>query len=130
MSRRKCTARAKLKATSQEEQIYPWKQHFDNLLGKLSKVTDEPTMKIISNQLDIKLDQFRQEELNFLLRKIKNRKAAGLDKYRQKYRRQGNSTRFCSDTATPNITRTIDRWTKGCIHPFPKKGDLRTAKIC
>ena len=23
---------------------------------------------------------------------------------------------------------TIDRWTKGCILPFPKKGDLRIAK--
>ena len=35
--------------------------------------------KIISNQLDIKLAQFTPEELNSVLRKIKNRKAAGLD---------------------------------------------------
>ena len=32
MSRRKSTARAKLKATSQEERIYQWRQHFKNLL--------------------------------------------------------------------------------------------------
>ena len=36
-------------------------------------------MKIISNQLNIKLGQFTQEELDSVLRKIKNRKAAGLD---------------------------------------------------
>ena len=27
-----------------------------------------------------------------------------------------------------NNQNTIDRWTKGCILPFPKKGDLRITK--
>ena len=79
VSRRKSTAKAKLKATSQEERIHLWKQHFDNLLGNSLKVTDKPITKIISNQLDIKLGQFTQK-LDLVLRKIKNRKAAGLDK--------------------------------------------------
>ena len=92
MSRRKSTARAKLKAASQER-IHLWKQHFENLLGKPPKVTDDPFTKIICNQLDIKLGQFTLEELE-----IKNRKAA------EKYRRQGNLTRYCSDTVTPYIT--------------------------
>ena len=35
--------------------------------------------KIISKQLDIKLGPFIQEELDSVLRKIKNGKAAGLD---------------------------------------------------
>ena len=39
LSRRKSTAKAKLKVTSQEERIHEWKQHFDNLLGKPPKVT-------------------------------------------------------------------------------------------
>ena len=73
MSRRKSTARAKLKVASQEEKIHLWKQHFKNLLGKHPKVTDKPISKIISNQLDIKLGQFTQEEFEFVLRKIKNR---------------------------------------------------------
>ena len=77
MSRRKNTAKAKLKATSQEERIHLWKQHIENLLRKPLKVTHEPITKIISNQLDIKLGQFTQEKLNSVLRKIK--KAAGLD---------------------------------------------------
>ena len=36
-------------------------------------------MKIINNQLDIKLGQFTLEELDIVLTKVKNRKAAGLD---------------------------------------------------
>ena len=36
-------------------------------------------MKIIDNQLDIKLGQFTQEELDVVRTKIKNRKAAGFD---------------------------------------------------
>ena len=59
--------------------MHQWKQHFKNLLGNSPKVMDEPIMKIISNQLDIKLGQFMQEELNVVQRKIKNRQVAGLD---------------------------------------------------
>ena len=45
---------------------------------KSPKVTDEITMKIISNPLNTKLGQFMQD-LDVVLRKIKNRKAAELD---------------------------------------------------
>ena len=79
MSRRKSTAKDKLNATNQQERIKLWKQHFENLLGNPPKVTHEPITKIISKQLDIKLGPFTLEELNSVLRKIKNRKAAGLD---------------------------------------------------
>ena len=80
VSRRKSSAKAKLKATNQQERIKLWKQHFKNLLGNPPKVTHEPITRIISKQLDIKLGLFTQEELDSVLRKIKNRKAAGLDK--------------------------------------------------
>ena len=79
VSRRESTAKAKLKATNQQERIKLWKQHFENLLGNPPKVTHEPNMRIISKQLDIKLEPFTLEELNSVLRKILNRKAAGLD---------------------------------------------------
>ena len=69
MSRRKSTAKAKLKATSQEEWIQLWK-HFENLLGNPPKVSHEPITRIINKQLDIKLGQFMQEELDSVLRKI------------------------------------------------------------
>ena len=61
-----------------EERIQLWK-HFENLLGKRPIVTHEPFIRIINKQLDIKVGQFTQEELDSVLRKVKNRKAAGLD---------------------------------------------------
>ena len=67
MSRRK--SNAKLKAISQQERIHMWKQHFKNLLGKLLKVVHEPITKSISNQLDIKLGQFTQEEFYLKIKK-------------------------------------------------------------
>ena len=73
VSRRNSTAKAKLKATRQQDQIHLWKQHFENLLGNPPEVTYEPIKRIISKQLDIKL------ELDPVLRKIKNRKATGLN---------------------------------------------------
>ena len=69
-------AKGKLKATSQE-QIQLWK-HFKNLLRNPPKVTHELIPRFVSKQLDIKLRQFMQE-LDSVLRKIKNRKAAGFD---------------------------------------------------
>ena len=79
VSRRKSTAKAKLKATSQQDQIHLWKQHFKTLLGNPPEVTHETITRIISKQLDIKLGLFTQEELDSILRKMKNGKAAGLD---------------------------------------------------
>ena len=79
LSGRKSTAKAKLKAANQQERIKMWKQHFENLLTNPPNVMQEPITRIISQQLDIKLGPFTKEELDLVLRKIKNRKAAGLD---------------------------------------------------
>ena len=78
VSGRKSTAKAKLKAANQQERIKLWK-HFENLLANPPNVTQELITRIISKQLDIKLGPFTKEELDLVLRKIKNRKAAGLD---------------------------------------------------
>ena len=48
VSRRQSTAKAKLKATNQQERIKLWKQHFENLLGNPPKVTHEPINRIIN----------------------------------------------------------------------------------
>ena len=48
VSRRKSTAKAKLKATNQQERIKLWKQHFENLQGNPPKVTYKPLTRIIS----------------------------------------------------------------------------------
>ena len=86
-------------------------------------------MRIITKQLDIKLGQFTQEELDSVLRKIKNRKAAGLDEIPPEIwkTRQLNGILLWHCNAIYN-QNTIDGWSNGCILSFPKKGDLRLAK--
>ena len=129
MSRRKSTTKAKLKAANQLERIKLWKQYFENLLGNPLKVTYEPITTIISKQLDIKLVPFTREELDSVLKKIKNQKAAGLDEIPPEVwkTRQFDDIllRHCNAVYNQNPN---DRWMKGCILPFPKKGDLGLAK--
>ena len=128
VSRRKITVKAKLKATNQQERIKLGKQNFENLQGNSPKATHEPITRIISKQLDIKLGPFTQE-INSVLRKIKNRKAARLDEIRTEVwkTRQFDDIllRHCYAVYNQN---PIDRWMKGCILLFPKKADLRLAK--
>ena len=50
VSRRKSTAKAKLKAANQQERIKLWKQHFENLLANPPNVMQEPITRIISKQ--------------------------------------------------------------------------------
>ena len=129
VSRRKSTAKAKLKAANQHERIKLWKQHFENLLANPLNVKQELTTRIISKQLDIKLGPFTKEELDLVLRKIINRKAAGLDEIPPEVwkTRQFDDIllRHCNAVYNQN---PIDRWMKECILPFPKKGDLGLAK--
>ena len=129
VSRRKSSARAKLKTTSQEERIYLEKQHFKNLLRKSPKVTDEAITKIISYQLDTKLGQFTQEELDLGLRNIKNRKATALDKIHPNVWKTREFDdillRYCNAEYNQN---TVDRGTNGRILLFSKKSDLEITK--
>ena len=69
VSKRKSTAKAKLKAANQQGRIKLWKQHFENLIGNQPKVTHETITRIVSKQLDIKLGPFTQEELDSVLEK-------------------------------------------------------------
>ena len=128
MSRRKSTAKAKLKATSQQDRIHLWKQHFENLLGNPPEVTHEPIMRIISKQLDIKLGPFTQAKLDSVLRKIKNRKAARSDESVEVLKTKEFDyilLRHCNTVYNQN---PIDRWLKGCILPFPKISDFGFSK--
>ena len=69
VSKRKSTSRTKLRAASQEEWLYMWKEHFKNLLEKSLKVTVKPITKIVNYQLDIKLGLFTQA-LDIVLTKL------------------------------------------------------------
>ena len=129
VSRIKSAAKAKLKAANKQERIKLWKQLFENLLGNPPKVTHEPITRIICKQLDIKLGLITEEEFDSVLRKIKNRKAARLDEIPPEVwkTRQFDDILFRHCNAVYN-KNPIDRWMKGCILPFPKKGDIGLAK--
>ena len=106
-----------------------WKQqHSENLLGKPPKITHEPITKIVTNQQDIKLEQFIQEGLDSGLRKFKDKKVEGIDEILPEVKKtkeyDGILLRHYNAVYNQN---TIDRRTKGYIVPFPKKGDLGMA---
>ena len=81
MRRRKSAAWGKLKAANQEEQIHTWR-NFKNLFGTPPPQKKSYVWTYHENYLcqqNIKLWQFTPEEFDVALRKIKNRRAAGLD---------------------------------------------------
>ena len=77
----------------------------------------------------IQRSKYNKDEVDSVLRKIKNRKAAGLDEIPPAVwkTRQFDDIllRHCNAVYNQN---PIDRWMKGCILPFLKKGDLGLAK--
>ena len=89
----------------------------------------KPITKIISNQQDIKLGQFTQEEHDSVPRKNKNRKAAGLDEIPPwVWKTREFDDILLRHSNVEYNQNTIDRWTKGIILPFSKKGNLGIAK--
>ena len=89
------------------------------------QVSDKTITKIINNQLDIKLGQFTPEELNVVLIKIKYRKAAGHDEILPEvWKTKKFNDLLLQYYNTVYNQNVIERWTKGCILPFTKKGDL------
>ena len=79
MSGTKSTSRAKLKVVCQEERLLKWNEHLKNLHRNCPEITAKPIQKFINCQLDIKLGQFSEEELDAVLKTIKSRKTAGLE---------------------------------------------------
>ena len=87
------------------------------------------SQKSFCKQLDIKLGPFTQEELYSVLRKIKNRIAAGFDEIPPEVwkTRQFDDILLWHCNAVYN-KNPIERWMKGCSLPFLKKGDLGLTK--
>ena len=128
ISGRKTSSKAKLKALSQEERLNKWKEHFQTLLGNITNVSDTPVERIVNYELNIKTENFNHEELKKALIKLKRRKAAGLDEIPSEVWKTGEFNdillNFCNAVYNQ---QQIDKWTEGCILPFPKKGDLGLA---
>ena len=117
-----------LRSCRRYETIEDMKEAVTKVIDML-KVTHEPITRIISKQLDIKLGPFTLEELDSVLRKIQDKKAAGLDVIPPEVwkTRQFDDIllRHCYIVYYQN---PIDRWMKGYIPPFPKNGITLTPK--
>ena len=116
------TNKSKLKANSQTERLNKWKEHFENLLGKAPNVSDNEIETIIDQPLNIKLGNFTEAELVEVLKKTKNKKAAGLENVPPEvWKTQAFNDillDLCNDTYNHE---EIEKWTEGCILPLPKK---------
>ena len=53
--------------------------HFQNLLGKSPVVSDSAIEKVIQHELEIKTEPINELEVDLVLKKLKNKKAARLD---------------------------------------------------
>ena len=99
--------------------------YFQNLLGKLPIVFDSTIEKVIEQKLEIKTGPFNELELDLVLKKLKDKKAAGLDGIPPEVWKSGKYNDlllyYCNEVYNGNV---IQSCTEGCILPFPKKGDL------
>ena len=127
---RKTTNRSKIKAKDDKERIQKWKQHFSLLLGKNPITTNQDIVNIVDKELQIEQGPFTIKELEMVLRKTKKNKTAGLDEIPAEVWKTGHFNHilleFCNDVYSQ---KPIEYWTKGCILPFPKKGDLTVQTI-
>ena len=99
--------------------------HFQSLLGKSPIVSDSTIEKVVEHDLEIKTGPFNELELDLVLKKLQNKKAAGLDGIPSEVWKTGKFNDlvlyYCNEICKGNV---IQSWTEGCILPFPKKGDL------
>ena len=99
--------------------------HFQNLLGKSLIVSDSTIEKLIEQELEIKTGAFNELELDLVLKNMKNKKAAGLNRIPPEAWETGKFNDlllyYCNEVYNGNV---IQSWTEGCMLHFPKKGDL------
>ena len=96
----------------------------------MEKIFQESAIpKNINGQLDIRLKQFTVDELDAVIRKIKNRKSAGFNEMPAevwKTRKfEDILLRLCNADYKQN---TVEERTRSCIFPDPKKEDLGITK--
>ena len=118
----KKSTKAKIKASNQEERLKKWMNHFQNLLGKSPIVSDSTIEKVVEHDLEIKTGPFNGLELDLVLKKLQNKKAARLDGIPPENGKFNDLLLcYCNEVYKANV---IQSWTEGCILPFPKKDDL------
>ena len=124
ISGRKKTNTGRIKASSPEERIKLWRDHFANLLGLPPVIDDRPIIKIFDT-LPIETGDFTMLELNTAIKPLQNNKASGLDGIPAEVWK----TKCLNEELLTICNKTYHGdapviWRKGGIIPTPKKGNL------
>ena len=77
ISGRKNSKKGLIRANSHEEHVKLWKEHFEKLLGQPIIIDDHPVERVFDS-LQIKTNNFTEEELIKASNSLKNNKRAGL----------------------------------------------------
>ena len=129
LSGRKSSNKSKIKAKNQEERLQKWKSQFEKLLGTEPKISDNPTETIINRELNIKKGNFTHKELDKVIDRLKYNKACALDNVPPEVWKSGQFNNLLLELCNEVYNgATIEKWSEGCIIPFPKKGDLGLTK--
>ena len=119
-----------IKGGSQSARKENWTDHFKNLLGEPSHVTNEIPKVTISPELNISTSPFTRPEINVVLKTLKNKKSPGLDNIPSILWKDPNLSTIlldiCNDTF--NTLDPPETWLTAGIVPVPKKGDLSNPK--
>ena len=124
---RKNSNKSKLKVSNDEEPVKLWQTHFEDLLGKPPKPTNNGNdhCKTILHKLDIKIGPFTTNEIDITIKNIKNGKATGMDEIPSEvWKIKELQDILLKSYKSVYSQDPIERWTEGCILPFPKKGNV------
>ena len=99
------------------------------MLGKPPQISDEEIVPIITEELKIEKGMFSVDELQKAVKSMKNGKACGLDEIPTEVWKLDEFQHILLELCNGVYKQDpIDRWTEGCLLPFPKKGDLEMTK--
>ena len=102
---------------------------FKNLLGNQPKITDNEITPVFTEELNIKKGPFTMEELLKAVKSIKYGKACGLDEIPVEVWKLKEFHEILLECCNSVYQQeVISSWRKGCILPFPKKGNLNITK--
>ena len=96
--------------------------HFQNLYSKSPIVSDSSIEKVIEHRTEIKAGPFNELELDVVLKKLENKKAAGLDGISPEIWKTGKFNDlllyYCNKVYNRNANQS---WTEGLYCPFQRK---------
>jgi len=114
--------------STHEEQMKQWRHHFEAVLNCAEPAMLHDFTAETVPQLDICLEDFSVNEVQFAIRRLKNNKSAGLDNILAEYLKGGGDVMVKTLTSICNrvwkLEEVPEDWKNGIIIPLPKKGDL------